>query len=83
MIPSFEQAVSSGHRDASFHIGGHGEPWPDTKAIVVTHRTHGTDTYVCVRRDGVETVTPVDSVRQGLEMFAAELEAAIAVLPAE
>ncbi len=44
--------------------------------------TGDSQTYVCVRRDGQETVTPVGSVRAGLEVFAAELAAAITELPA-
>jgi hypothetical protein len=61
------------------HVGGHGEPWPDIKVLAITKDDQ---TYVCTRRDGVETVTPVGSVRHGLEMFASELQAAIKELPA-
>ncbi len=78
--PSFEEVASSGgHKDATMHVGGHGEPWPDIKVLAITT---GDRTYVCARRDGSETVTPVASVRAGLEMFAAELHAAIQELPA-
>ena len=78
--PTFEQVASSGgHKDATMHIGGHGEPWPDIKILAITLNGQ---TYVCVRRDGIETVTPVGSVRQGLETFASELQAAIKELPA-
>jgi hypothetical protein len=77
--PSFEQVASSGgHKDATMHIGGHGEPWPDIKILAITR---GSQTYVCVRRDGAETVTPASSVRKGLEIFASELQAAIKELP--
>jgi hypothetical protein len=79
-VPTFEQLASSiGHRDASMHIGGHGEPWPDIKAMVITLNGQ---TYNCARCEGAETVTPVGSVRQGLEMFAVQLQAAFMVLPA-
>jgi hypothetical protein len=79
-VPSFEAvAASGGHKDATMHVGGHGEPWPDIKVLAITW---GGQTYVCVRRDGQETVTPVGSVRAGLEAFAAELQGAIAELPA-
>lgn len=79
-VPSFEAvAASGGHKDATMHVGGHGEPWPDIKVLAITRDGQ---TYVCVRRDGQETVTPVDSVRAGLEAFAAELQGAIAELPA-
>jgi hypothetical protein len=78
--PSFEEVASGGgHKDATMHIGGHGEPWPDVKVLAITKDGR---TYVCTRRDGVETVTAVGSVRQGLEMFASELQAAIKELPA-
>jgi hypothetical protein len=77
--PSFEEVASSrGHKDATMHIGGHGEPWPDIKVLAITKDGQ---TYVCIRRDGAETVTAVSSVRQGLEMFASELQAAIKELP--
>ena len=74
-VPTFEEvAASGGHKDATMHVGGHGEPWPDIKVLAITR---GEQTYVCVRRDGAETVTPVASVTEGLEVFAAELRAAI------
>jgi hypothetical protein len=60
------------------HVGGHGEPWPDIKVIVITRDDQ---THVCVRRDGVETVKPARSVREGLELFASELRTAISELP--
>ena len=62
------------------HVGGHGEPWPDIKVLAITTADQ---TYICVRRDGTETVTPAGSVREGLEMFASELQAAIKELPTE
>lgn len=77
-VPSFEDLASHGHKDASLHVGGHGEPWPDIKVLAVTR---GDQSYLCVRRDGVETVTPVAGVREGLEAFAEQLQAAIGVLP--
>ncbi|MPZ67315.1 MAG: hypothetical protein GEU83_18035 [Pseudonocardiaceae bacterium] len=78
-MPTFEEVASSGgHKDATMHVGGHGEPWPDIKVLAITT---GDGTYVCVRRDGAETVTPVSTVRAGLEMFATELQAAIRELP--
>ena len=78
-IPSFEEVASSGgHKDATMHIGGHGEPWPDIKVLAITS---GGQTYVCVRRDGAESVRPVGSIREGLEIFASELQAAIKELP--
>jgi hypothetical protein len=78
-VPTFEQVASSGgHKDATMHVGGHGEPWPDIKVLAITKDDQ---TYVCVRRDGAETVTPVDSVRAGLEAFAEQLQAAIRELP--
>ena len=61
------------------HIGGHGEPWPDIKILAITHDGK---TYVCVRREGTETVTPVRNVREGLEKFASALRTAIKELPA-
>lgn len=77
--PTFEEVLEAGgHKDATVHVGGHGEPWPDIKVIVITK---GDVTHVCIRRDGVESVTRVDSVRSGLEMFATELQAAIKELP--
>lgn len=78
-IPTFEEVASGGgHKDATMHVGGHGEPWPDTKVLAITK---GDQTLVCVRRDGVESVTPVPSVHAGLERFAAELADAIKDLP--
>lgn len=78
-VPTFEEVASNGgHKDATMHVGGHGEPWPDIKVLAVTK---GDRTYVCVRRDGDETVTRVSSVRAGLERFAAELQAAVKELP--
>lgn len=77
--PTFEEVASGGgHKDATMHVGGHGEPWPDIKVLAITR---GDRTYVCVRRDGAESVTPVTDVRAGLEMFTAELQAAIRELP--
>jgi len=77
---SFEETVSAAgaHKDASLHLGGHGGPW-EIKLIVVTRDGR---TSVCVRRDGRETVTAVGTLREGLEIFAAELQAAISQLPA-
>lgn len=78
-VPTFEQVASSGgHKDATMHVGGHGEPWPDIKVLAITN---GEGTWVCVRRDGDETVTPVVSVRAGLELFVEHLQAAIRELP--
>lgn len=78
-VPSFEEVASSGgHKDATMHVGGHGEPWPDVKVLVITK---GDQTYVCVRRDGAETVTPVGSVRAGLELFVEQLQQATKDLP--
>lgn len=78
-VPSFEEVASSGgHKDATMHIGGHGEPWPDIKVLAITRDGQ---TYVCVRRDGAETVIPASSASEGLEMFASELQAAIKELP--
>jgi len=63
--PTFEEIASSGgHKDATMHVGGHGEPWPDIKVLAITHDEQ---TYVCIRWDGEETVRPVGSVREGLE----------------
>lgn len=56
----------------------YGEPWPAIKVLSITG---GDRTYVCVRRDGSETVTPVANVKAGLEMFVSELHAAIQELP--
>ena len=73
--PTFEEiARSGGHKDATMHVGGHGEPWPDIKVLAITQ---GGRSYVCVRRDGAESVTPTASVREALEVFAAELQAAV------
>lgn len=78
-LPTFEEVVSSGgHKDATMHVGGHGEQWPDIKVLAITK---GDQTYVCVRRDGSETVTRAPDVRAGLELFAAELRAAMRELP--
>lgn len=78
-VPTFDEVVASGgHKDATIHVGGHGEPWPDIKVLAITK---GDRTYVCVRRDGAETVTPAPNVRAGLERFAAELQEAIKELP--
>lgn len=78
-VPDFETVASSGgHKDATCHVGGHGEPWPDIKVLVITWNGQ---TYVCVRRDDTEQVTQVRSVRAGLQAFAAELQGAIAELP--
>lgn len=77
---SFEEIASSGgHKDATFHVGGHGEPGPDVKVIVMTT---GGETYVCLRRDGAESVRKVSGQRAGLEMFAAELSAVLDERPA-
>lgn len=75
-VLSFEEIVSSGgHKDGTFHVGGHGEGGPDVKVMVVT--TPANETYVCVRRDGVESVRKADSRRAGLEAFADELDSAL------
>lgn len=74
---TFDEAVSSGHHDASLHVGGHGEPY-DFKVIVVTREGI---TRVCARIDGDETVTEVGSVREGLELFGDALRTAIKALP--
>lgn len=80
-LPTFEQVASSGgHFDASMHVGGHGEPWPDIKVLVITR---GERTYLCIRRDGEETVTLMGSVREGLQRFTRELAAAVDELPDE
>lgn len=74
--------LTEGHRchfDGSVHVGGHpGEPWPEHKCLVLTKDGQ---TWFCLVRDGAETVKPVTGVREGLELFAAELSAAIADLP--
>jgi hypothetical protein len=76
---SFEDVVSAGgHKDATMHVGGHGEPWPEIKVIALTRDGQ---TYVCIRHGQAGTVKPVSSVREGLEVFAAELQAAIRQLP--
>jgi hypothetical protein len=76
---TFEEVLSAGgHKDATMHVGGHGEPWPDIKVIVITRDDQ---TYVCVRREGVESVTIAHNVREGLELFALELRTAISKLP--
>jgi hypothetical protein len=80
MISFEELASGAGHKDATMHIGGHGEPWPDIKVLAITRDGQ---TFVCTRRDGAETVKPAASVREGLEMFASELQAAIGELPEE
>lgn len=79
MTPTFEEIASSGgHKDATMHVGGHGEPWPDLKVLVITK---GERTYVCIRRDGEEQVLPVDSVREGLRVFADYLRSAVEEMP--
>lgn len=79
IMPTFEEVASGGgHKDATMHIGGHGEPWPDIKILAITK---GTQTYVCTRREGIETVQAANSVKQGLEIFIAELQAAMRELP--
>jgi hypothetical protein len=76
---SFEEVVSAGgHKDATMHVGGHGEPWPEIKVIALTLDGQ---TRVCVRHGEAETVIPAGSVRRGLEIFAHELQAAIRELP--
>ena len=78
-MTAFEETVSAGgHKDATMHVGGHGEPWPEIKVIMVTRDGR---TCVCIRNDKDETVIPVSSVREGLEIFAGELQAAIKELP--
>jgi hypothetical protein len=78
-VTAFEETLSAGgHKDATMHVGGHGEPWPEIKVITVTR---GGQTYVCIRHGDDETVTPVTSVREGLQIFADELQAAIKELP--
>jgi hypothetical protein len=79
MTASFEETVSAGgHKDATMHVGGHGEPWPEVKLIALTR---GGRTFVCARHGEAETVTQVSSVREGLEIFARELQEAIRELP--
>lgn len=79
-MPTIDELVKGrAHFDASVHVGGHpGEPWPEHKCLVLTR---GGQTWLCLLADGAETVTPVGSVREGLELFAAELAAAIGDLP--
>lgn len=63
MTPGFGAVASGGgHKDATFHVGGHGQPWPDIKVMAITS---GGQTWVCVRRDGAETVTSAGSIREG------------------
>jgi hypothetical protein len=70
---SFEEILNAGgHKDATFHIGGHGEGGADVKVIVITNDQG--ETFVCVRRDGVESVTPVEGKDAGLQAFAGELQ---------
>jgi hypothetical protein len=78
--PTVDELVGArAHFDGSFHVGGHpGEPWPEHKCLVLTKDGQ---TWLCLLRDGAEIVTPVGSVREGLEAFAAELAAAIGDLP--
>ena len=79
MTAGFEETVTAGgHKDVTMHVGGHGEPWPEVKVIVLTRNGQ---TYVCARHGTDETVTAVGSVREGLEVFAAELQAVIRELP--
>jgi hypothetical protein len=82
MTPTVDDLVKSrAHFDASVHVGGHpGEPWPEHKCLVLTKDGQ---TWLCLLRDGAETVTPVGSVREGLEIFAGELEKAIGELPGQ
>ena len=69
-MTAFEETVSAGgHKDATMHVGGHGEPWPEIKVIMVTRDGR---TCVCIRNDKDETVIPVSSVREGLEIFAGD-----------
>jgi hypothetical protein len=79
-MPTIDELVKArAHFDASVHVGGHpGEPWPEHKCLVLTKDGQ---TWLCELRDGAEVVTAVPSVRAGLEMFAAALEAAIRELP--
>jgi hypothetical protein len=78
-VTSFEETLAAGgHKDATMHVGGHGEPWPEVKVIVLTLDGQ---TRVCVRHGEAETVIPAASVSEGLEIFAAELQAAIRELP--
>ncbi len=79
MTAGFEETLAAGgHKDATMHVGGHGEPWPEIKVIALTLNGQ---TRVCVRHGRDETVIPAGSVREGLEIFAAELQAAIRELP--
>ncbi len=78
-MTGFEETLAAGgHKDATMHVGGHGEPWSEIKVIAVTLDGQ---TRVCVRHGTAETVIPAASVREGLEIFAAELQAAISQLP--
>lgn len=77
--PSFEELASGGgHKDATLHIGGHGEPWTDLKILVITIEGQ---TYVGTRRNGQEVVRLAVSRRDGMKIFATELQAAIGELP--
>ena len=79
-VASFEETLAAGgHKDATMHVGGHGEPWAEVKVIVLTLDGQ---TRVCVRHGDAETVIPAGSVRDGLEIFARELQEAIRELPA-
>jgi hypothetical protein len=76
-----ELVKNRAHFDASVHVGGHpGEPWPEHKCLVLTA---GGQTWLCLLTGDGETVRPVGSVREGLEIFAGELQAAIRELEAE
>jgi hypothetical protein len=79
-MPTIDELVKArAHFDGSFHVGGHpGEPWPEHKCLVLTLDGQ---TWLCQLADGAEVVTPVGSVRQGLEVFARALAEAIKVLP--
>lgn len=75
--PTFEEVLNAGgHKDATFHIGGHGEGGPDVKAIVITNEQG--ETFLCIRRDGEESVTQMESKIAGLEAFGNELWATLA-----
>ena len=79
-MPTIDVLVKArAHFDASVHVGGHpGEDWPEVKALVLTKDDQ---TWLCQLVDGAEVVTPVSSVRQGLELFADALRDAIRALP--
>ena len=81
-MPTIDELVKArAHFDASIHVGGHpGEPWPEHKCLVLTLDGQ---TWLCELRDGAEVVTPVGSVREGLEAFAGALAEAIRALPAD